>query len=1067
MTQQRTGSSGKVTGSPLGESAALSSGNGAGSAGVAQRAEALWAATRVIIGRGDFQAAAPDFLRAICGALGWDMAELWWRQAGDEHLSKVSEWLAESAANSAFPASGAPETLPPDEGLVGRVWQSRRAAWSTGLPEGILARRTEAAPESAVRTAFAFPISLRGEALGVIACYSLNVYAPDQNLIDTMESLGSLIGLLVERSDAEAALADSERRLRFAMEAGKLGAWEWDIPSGHVTWSDTLEQIHGVPSGSFGGTFEDYQKDIHPEDRDMVLENVRGALKTGALQMQYRIIRPDGEVRWLSSHGQVINNELGEPVQLAGVCQDVTDITLAHDHASRLAAIVESSDDAIISKDLKGVITSWNKGAEDLYGYTADEMIGQHVARLAAPGHEDQTSAILIRIAAGDRVDHFETRRQHKNGDIIDVSITASPIKDHAGNIVGVSAINRDIRESKKFEHRLLSHARQQRTIAELGQLALEEDDLQKVFDHAVGLVSETLEVEFTEVLELTLDDRLFLRAGSGWREGLVGAAFVPAGADSQAGNTLKTYIPVIVEDLREERRFSGPALLLDHGVISGVSCIIHGAGGKPWGVFGAHSNNKRIFTPDEVSFLRSVANVLGSAVSGAQADQLIQERERQLREERDTNVKLYALEQAARTRSQEHEQRQTLMAETSIAMAAASPDEAMMMAAAGRLTVPALADWCSIDLVTQDGNLTCAALIHDDPKKVEAALALRRRFPPALDSDTGIAGVIKSGRSGIITDVSDDLLEKAVPSEEARTALRAFGLTSGISAPITARGRILGAITLGMAESDRRFNRKDVTAIEELGRSVGLALDNARLVRDLEASIEAKDEFLGLMSHELRTPLTAIYGGARLLRARNNKLDENTRADLLRDIELESERLFRMIENLLAISRVELGQRVATEPVLVQRALEKIVRSHREKYPSRTIEMQVDDGLPAAAAQPTYLEQVVRNLLSNAEKYTPKDSAIRIVAASADHEVTVAVLDEGPGTTEDDAAMIFERFYRGDATSSSVSGLGLGLTVCKRLIEACRGRIWAEPGPQGGLAVSFTLPVYQEEDHS
>jgi PAS domain S-box-containing protein len=166
-----------------------------------------------------------------------------------------------------------------------------------------------------------------------------------------------------------------------------------------------------------------------------------------------------------------------------------------------------------------------------------------------------------------------------------------------------------------RLEDELAVRARQQAAVAELGQRALEGADLQSLMDEAVHLVAQTLGVEFCKILELLPDEgTLLLRAGIGWQPGLVGEATIGAGLDSQAGYTLFTRQPVIVEDLRQELRFEGPPLLHNHGVVSGLSVIIQGPR-RPFGVLGAHTRLQRTFTTDDVYFLKSIANILAAAI--------------------------------------------------------------------------------------------------------------------------------------------------------------------------------------------------------------------------------------------------------------------------------------------------------------------------------------------------------------------------------------------------------------------------------------------------------------------
>jgi GAF domain-containing protein len=151
--------------------------------------------------------------------------------------------------------------------------------------------------------------------------------------------------------------------------------------------------------------------------------------------------------------------------------------------------------------------------------------------------------------------------------------------------------------------------------VAKLGQTALTTDDLQALMREAVESVARALGVEYCKVLELLPGGRgLLLQAGVGWKEGLVGRATVGSGLDSQAGYTFVSDGPIIVEDLRTERRFGGPSLLREHGVVSGMSVIIHGHE-RPYGVLGVHTSRRRDFTEDDVNFLRAVANILATAI--------------------------------------------------------------------------------------------------------------------------------------------------------------------------------------------------------------------------------------------------------------------------------------------------------------------------------------------------------------------------------------------------------------------------------------------------------------------
>jgi len=204
----------------------------------------------------------------------------------------------------------------------------------------------------------------------------------------------------------------------------------------------------------------------HEEDVASVLNQIR----QGARVDHYETIRrtKDGRRLTISLTVSPIRNAEGIIVGASKVARDITGLR-EHEHVrSLLAAVVASSDDAIISKDLNGIVTSWNKGAERIFGYTAEEMIGQPIARTACPGREDDMLQILKRIRAGERIDHYETSRRCKDGREIVVSLTVSPIPDASGKIVGASKVARDITRQRQAENAL----REAEKLAVAGRMA-------------------------------------------------------------------------------------------------------------------------------------------------------------------------------------------------------------------------------------------------------------------------------------------------------------------------------------------------------------------------------------------------------------------------------------------------------------------------------------------------------------------------------------------------------------------------------------------------------------------
>jgi K+-sensing histidine kinase KdpD len=217
-------------------------------------------------------------------------------------------------------------------------------------------------------------------------------------------------------------------------------------------------------------------------------------------------------------------------------------------------------------------------------------------------------------------------------------------------------------------------------------------------------------------------------------------------------------------------------------------------------------------------------------------------------------------------------------------------------------------------------------------------------------------------------------------------------------------------------------------------------------------------------VSHELRTPITTILGNAEVLDKRRDHLSADERDGALRDIAEEADRLFRIIENMLVLAPLDQGRELEMEPILVRRVVESVVVEHRRRFPYRRVNLEAVGALTPVGAERGYVEQIVRNLLSNAEKYSPPEEAIDVQIVRDGDEMRVSVMDRGPGIAPEEAEAVFTAFYRSKGTALRAPGVGIGLTVCKRLVEAQGGRIWAAHRTAGGATIGFSLPVWHEE---
>ena len=376
------------------------------------------------------------------------------------------------------------------------------------------------------------------------------------------------------------------------------------------------------------------------------------------------------------------------------------------------------------------------------------------------------------------------------------------------------------------------------------------------------------------------------------------------------------------------------------------------------------------------------------------------------------------------------------------------------------RLAVPALGDLCAIDILGEDGTPSRVACTHRDETK-EALV---------YETPIGVRAAIRSGRPVMVSGATEtDFMTEAQNADQLRR-LQQLSPRAWLVLPLTARDRVLGAITFAMTESGGSYDRVDVGTAEVVASQVALALHSADLQRDTEAAqsateaaTRAKDEFLMTLSHELRNPLNAVSGWARLLEAGKLDQEQSRRAIaiILRNVEVQ----VRLVDDLLDMSSVVSGRmRLTIQPVNVGNVIGEALDAVRPGADAKGIQLQTVLDSPGAqvSGDPGRLQQVVWNLLYNAVKFTPKQGRVLVKLQQVMSHVEIVVSDTGQGISAEVLPYIFDRLRQGDSTRSRAQGgLGIGLALVRHIVELHGGSVFAEsPGPGLGATFVVKLPL-------
>ena len=755
---------------------------------------------------------------------------------------------------------------------------------------------------------------------------------------------------------------------------------------------------------------------------------------------------------------------------------------------SSLAAIVESTDDAILSKDLDGVIRSCNAAAERIFGYSCEELVGRPVRVLIPPDRQAEEDDILARLRRGERIDHFETVRVTKDGRLIDVSLTISPIVDDSGTVIGASKIARDITERNRAREReaylaaIISSSTDAIISKDLnGVITSCNEAAERIFGYsAAELIGRPIHLlipreryaeEDMILTKLRAGERIehleTVRVAKDGRELDISLSISPILND--AGEVIG--VAKIARDITEQKR-----LARELAAQQEYFRVTLGSIGD--GVIASDKDGR-------VTFMNSCAEELTGWLAGeaagrplAEVFQIFNEKSRQ------------PVENPA-----------DLVMRTGNVVGLANHTVLRARDGSERPI-----DDSAAPIRDQDGNVIGAVLVFRDvteERRAEEAIAEQREwFETTLESigDAVIATDVR-GKVVFMNPIAEHLtgwkLDRAlghpcedvfkIVNEESRrpvespvTRVLAEGVVVGLAnhtiliaadgtehpiddsgAPIRNRaGRMVGVVLVFRDIGDRR--RVEAERREVAGERERL-LNSERAARaEAERANRVKDEFVAMVSHELRTPLNAILGWTQLMLQSTADEDMITRGlDVIsRNTRVQAQ----LVSDLLDVSRITSGKlRLDIEKVDLVSLVRNVVETVQHAGDSKQLTIRQEfeaDAIPIAG-DPARLQQITWNLLWNAIKFTPEGGSVAARVRHCDGGAEITVSDTGVGIRPEVLPHIFERFNQaGPLRAHGISGLGLGLSIVKHLVELHGGTITADSAGEGkGATFTVVLP--------
>jgi PAS domain S-box-containing protein len=874
-------------------------------------------------------------------------------------------------------------------------------------------------------------------------------FSTDDSLF--LQSIANVLAAAIDRARADDALRESEERFRSLVEMAPDVVFSLAADATVTSLSPAFERITGWPRRDLLG--RPFARVVHTSDLRLAQEKFQ--------QIQRGETPPPFELRFRTASGKLVTGELraapkvedGRVVEVFGIARDVSARRQAEEELRRsrdeLAIILRGVADSITVQDPTFRLVYANDAAAHMLGFaSAQELIDTPVEQVGArfevldeAGQPFTYERLPNRLALqGQAVTNTPIRfRVRATGAERWSMLSSTPVFGADGAVRYAINIFHDVTDQRRVE-------RTQELLAEASAMLASSLDYAATLTGVARLVIGHL-ADWC-IFDIVRPDgslRRIVAHADPEREQLAHDLIeqFPLSPDSPhpVMRVLRTGEAVLVETTAEPdpvAPYLDPErvrLSTRLGLRSYMVVPLTARGRTIGAMTLARAESERHYADEDLEVAEELARRVAIAVDNA----LLFEQAQQA---------------AARVR---------VLAEASRTFAEASVDLQTVLDTCAATIGNLVGDQCILRLISPDGMwLTVASIYHRDPRR--RAMIQETMAAAPQRADEGLVGsVVQSGQPLLIPVTQlEELRERVKPEHLAY--FEAARVHSILVVLLRVRDRVIGTLGLGRELPGRPYTIEDQQFLQELADRAALAIENARLFREAEEAVRAREQFLSIASHELKTPLTSVKASAQLLerRVRQPDTDPARITGLVSQLQGEIGRLEHLVADLLDATRIQQGRlELRREPVdLVALARQGVERFEQapERRPAHRLVLDAD-GLVSGVWDAARLDQVITNLLSNALKYSPGGGEVRLRVRDLGDAAEITVSDEGIGITVQERQQLFQPFARGDVARQSIGGTGLGLFITAEIVERHGGTIDVESEPAIGSTFTVRLP--------